>query len=459
MMKNLGISVDLLLANFSLGYLFLHCHLRTRKKIAILSMAAEDVIFYFDLGTRSTTVVSKKAIVKQVNKYIKDREKEAPSSNYGIITFNQGEDNPLFQERLAKDETELETFFQDNLKFSTKAHPIEQGLMLASTYLIETFRIASERMLRLIVISDGPTEGSTTALFGALMDLVDSIKYFPVFIDIVRIGDQRIYPDDIRLKTITDETCGLLRYAASEDAFRKAMNEIFSTAHRRALGPIPEEKRGFFEALCWLLVPVAQVSGICTVCGQDLANSQEELVQCDHCCAGYHAACVESRVLDGFVFFPGITRCDHCKGLVKVQGASGREQGSLAGAPTELPGPACEPAPEAATPGDSEPRGEAEGSGAGNDASDSEPAGSEEGETDAPEVMKGLRSLKGTVPDMVPLHEIKPAQQQVYRVEPEPPVESNDIRVVYIKDAPEDDDPKIVDVTKHAAKKPKNEQS
>jgi hypothetical protein len=391
-------------------------------------MVAEDVIFYFDLSTKDI-VVSKKAIVKQVNKYIKDREKDAPVSNYGVVAFNQGEDNPRFQETMAKDETELETFFRDNLKFATKVHPIEQGLMLASTYLVETFRVSSDRVLRLVVISDGPTEGSTAALFGALMDLVDSIKYIPVFIDIIRIGDQRIYPDDIRLKTITDETCGLLRYASSEDAFRKVMHEIFSTRHCREPGPIPEDKRGFFEALCWPLVPAAQASGNCTVCGQDLTGTGEEAVECSRCAAGYHVACIEKHVSENIVMFPGITRCGLCQGLVRLPSRSETEPKQPPAEPGEMHLPVPGLNPEVAPAN--------EGELAENQVSDSP---------------KGLRSIKGAIPDMVPLHEIKPAEP-AYHVQPEPPEESNDVRVVYIMDAPEDDDPKIIEATKPTAKK------
>src|SRR5512137_2363367 len=101
-------------------------------------MPAEDVIFYFDLGVRG--VVSKKAIVKQVQRFVKSKEKEHPESNWGIVAFKQDEDNPYFHEGLIKDEDALEPFLKDNLKFVHKANPLEQGLMLASTYLVDAYR-------------------------------------------------------------------------------------------------------------------------------------------------------------------------------------------------------------------------------------------------------------------------------------------------------------------------------
>ncbi|MEX2685032.1 MAG: hypothetical protein Q6373_025885, partial [Candidatus Sigynarchaeota archaeon] len=59
----------------------------------------EDIIFYFDLGVRG--IVSKKAIVKHVQRFIKEKETGHPGSNWGIVAFKQDEDNPQFHEGLA----------------------------------------------------------------------------------------------------------------------------------------------------------------------------------------------------------------------------------------------------------------------------------------------------------------------------------------------------------------------
>lgn len=147
----------------------------------------ENTIFYFDLATKD--VVSKKMIVRQVNKYIKSKEKENLESNWGVVVFQHGEDNPEFHDKLAEDEEGLEPFLQNNLKFADKAHPIEQGLMLATTYLIDAYRNAASHILRVIVISDGPSEGSNIDLVNALMDLLDNIKYF-VFHDRIEANYQ-----------------------------------------------------------------------------------------------------------------------------------------------------------------------------------------------------------------------------------------------------------------------------
>nr|MDO8112168.1 hypothetical protein [Candidatus Sigynarchaeota archaeon] len=289
-------------------------------------MPAEDTIFYFDLASRG--IVSKKAIVKNVLNFIKAKQKETTGSNYGVVAFQHGEDNPAFHEALAKDEDELNPFLKDNLKFSTKAHPIEQGLMLASTYLIEAYRTTRNHVLRMIVISDGPTEESNLDLLNALMDLLDTIKYFPVFIDIIRVGDQRVYPDDVKLKLITDATQGVLCYANSDDAFKDIMEQLATQKKvSRLSGTSIEDKRGYFEGLCWNLIDPGIPDATCTICkkGKDAGNGI--FLQCENCGSPYHIICAGEIGHTEYEALPGIFRCKHCNCLLlsrsrKVVGTS-----------------------------------------------------------------------------------------------------------------------------------------
>jgi hypothetical protein len=278
-------------------------------------MPAEDVIFYFDLGTRG--VVYKKSIVKQVQRFVKTREKEHPGSNWGIVAFQHEEDNPRFHEGLAKDEDELEPFLKDNLKFVAKAHPLEQGLMLASTYLVDAYRTTRNHTLRMIVISDGPTEGSNVDLLNALMDLLDTIKYFPVYIDIIRIGDERVYPDDVKLRMIAEKANGKVYYAVTDESFKDIMEILLaasSTLLKRGLLPI--EKRTYFEGLCWSLLETGIPGTSCKACGQ--GEQYGTVLQCENCGTPYHGSCATSIAQQEYEAFPGIFRCKKCDCLINT---------------------------------------------------------------------------------------------------------------------------------------------
>ncbi|MBN2149937.1 MAG: hypothetical protein JW839_00695 [Candidatus Lokiarchaeota archaeon] len=281
-----------------------------------MPMPAEDVIFYFDLGVRG--IVSKKAIVKAVQHFIKEKEKENPGSNWGVVAFKHDEDNPQFHEGLARDEEALEPFLKDNLKFVTKAHPLEQGLMLASTYLVDAYRTTRNHVLRMIVISDGPTEGSSANLVTALMDLLDTIKHFPVFIDIIRVGDERVYPDDVKLKTIAEVASGKVYYAATDDAFKDIIETLLSASPASPMpGVRPLEKRAYFEGLCWSLLETGIPGASCLACGK--GEQSGTLLQCENCGAPYHGHCASEVALREYEAFPGIFRCKKCDCLLNTE--------------------------------------------------------------------------------------------------------------------------------------------
>lgn len=278
-------------------------------------MLGDDTIIYFDLGVRG--VVSKKVIVKEVQHFIKIKEHEQSSSNWGIVAFHHGEDNPRFHEGLVKDEAGLEPFLKDNLKFTTKSHPLEQGLMLASTYLVDAYRTTRNHVLRMIVISDGPTEGSNAHLVEALLDLLDTIKHFPVFIDIIRVGDERVYPDDVKLKIIAEKTNGQVYYAATDDAFKDIMEKLLEKSPDAAkVGTVSIEKRTYFESLCWSLVE-KEVHGVtCVACGQ--GEQQGLVLHCENCGTPYHGTCASGIAQREYEAFPGIFRCKKCDCLLNT---------------------------------------------------------------------------------------------------------------------------------------------
>nr|MDO8117930.1 hypothetical protein [Candidatus Sigynarchaeota archaeon] len=267
---------------------------------------------------KEKSVVSRKAIVKQVQKYIKQKEKDDPASKWGLVLFEHGADNPTFLDALAEDETEFEKFLQDNLKSASKDYPLEQGLMLASTYLVEAFRTTKDHVYRMVVISDGPSGDSNLDLTKALLDMLDTIKYFPVYIDIIRYGEQRVYSDDVKLKFITDATGGGIFYADSENTFKRILEEQFPGLDRpldfhRA---IPAKLLNYYEGLCYNLQQSNSPSFTCPACKSGPNSTLGAPVACEKCSTIYHERCVEELPNRYTIGLPGVTRCVHCAALL-----------------------------------------------------------------------------------------------------------------------------------------------
>ncbi|MHA1683298.1 MAG: hypothetical protein ACTSUE_20330 [Promethearchaeota archaeon] len=280
-------------------------------------MPAQDIVFYFDVSSEKG-VVSNKAINAQVKKFINQTEKIQPNSNWGVVVFREGEDNPSFLESLVEDDEAIDLFLKDHLKFTAKSHPIEQGLMLATSYLVEAYRMTGGHVLRVIVISDGPTEGSNVDLVNALMNLLETIKYFPVYIDIIRVGDQRVYPDDVKLEFIKSATDGTLNYADSDSSFKKIMGELFSLQRQPPEKlDIPEKYRDFYEGLCFNLAKSSAIFK-CGFCMKEKDPTKGGPVYCMNCGEHYHLRCAEYHANNEYEGFRGIFRCVRCGVLLKM---------------------------------------------------------------------------------------------------------------------------------------------
>ncbi|MBD3186215.1 hypothetical protein GF325_05250 [Candidatus Bathyarchaeota archaeon] len=278
-------------------------------------MGSEDIVFYFDLADNG--VVSKKTLVSQVKKFISKREKFDPSCNWGIVVFRTGECNPTFMESLVEDEDGLDSFLGKNLKFTEQAHPIEQGLMLASTYLIEAFRTTRDKTLRVIVVSDGPSDESTVELANALMEMLEPMVFFPLHVDIIRVGNQRVYTDDVKLQLLTNMTGGSLHYTDSNKSFKTIMGELLTrTREQEGIHIIPEKHHQFFENLGFSLSLVQGANAPCSACSDSLAGWTGQVLCCGNCGAVYHEACVKELARTSFQSMATMMRCANCDGLI-----------------------------------------------------------------------------------------------------------------------------------------------
>ena len=92
------------------------------------------------------------------------------------------------------------------------------------SYIAESVRKKS-KYYRVIVITDTPSD-LNDEYQEALFNLVSKIKYFPTFIDIIRVssGDTRFFKDDVKLNILASDTKGGIFQVKN----KKEFNDIFS---------------------------------------------------------------------------------------------------------------------------------------------------------------------------------------------------------------------------------------
>jgi hypothetical protein len=286
----------------------------------------EDVVFLFDLERESDKIVPKRAIVKDVIAFVKQTEQVRVESNYGIVVFKEGE-NPVFMESLAEDEKGIELLLKDNLQYMSKSHSLEHGIILGLTYLIEAYRVTQEHVERLIIISDGPIE-ERVEMTNAVIDLLENVKYFPLFVDIIRIGTEGLYQDAAKMTFWSKTTNGTFVAVATEAEFKAAIDGLVLMKHeegsfveneKHTLPPstIPEEYKSFYEEMCFPLDQMELPHQNCAVCGKyETIADNNPLLSCDNCGALYHEFCALEVAKNDNIGFVHIFRCKKCQGLL-----------------------------------------------------------------------------------------------------------------------------------------------
>ncbi|MFX1410886.1 MAG: hypothetical protein ACFFA6_11060, partial [Promethearchaeota archaeon] len=234
----------------------------------------EDVYFYLDL---TKEMLKKKEIIKSIKYFIEEKNKVNIKGHYSLLIFKE-EGNPIFITD-KKESSILANAIEENWKFRPKKESyFENGLFYIFSYIAETVRKKS-KYNRVIIITDTPSDlGSDYQ--EALFNLVSKIKYFPTFIDIIRISekDTRFFSDDVKLNMLASDTKGGIFYVMNKkeflDVFKKLVKtkQLVSTfADRPDRFKITKEDFAFYDKLAQKLIkPTNATSLKCHFCGGEV---------------------------------------------------------------------------------------------------------------------------------------------------------------------------------------------
>jgi hypothetical protein len=285
---------------------------------------SEEFIFYLDLEGE---FIKKKNIIKSINNFIKEKEKFNSATSYGVILF-QSDDNPITTYN-EKDSEEISNIINEKWESREKSQSyFENGLFEALSYIFLKSREARKNY-RVIVISDTPSTLSEE-YHNALYDLLLKARYFNTFIDILRLGEEKFYDDDVKLKVITSETHGGVFYCNEARLFQDILISLvqnkseFTVIQPDEQNPILKEDKIFYEKLAVDLISLDSDDGeVCDICEREMCPICEaysdEVHKCFNCNARYHACCAAEYSIANPVGFKHLFRCIQCDTLLKLE--------------------------------------------------------------------------------------------------------------------------------------------
>lgn len=285
--------------------------------------SSEEFIFYIDL---ISNFLKKKSVMKAINSFIKEKDKYNALSSYGVVLFQKGE-NPVSEYDLKDSESILNIIDEAWENREIEKSFLENGLYEILAYIFRKSR-KSRKNYRVIIVSDTPSKLSED-YYNALYDLLIKAKKFSAFIDIIRVGDEKFYEDDVKLKVISSETQGGMFYCQNEKLLQNILGSLiqnkseFKVLKTEKVDQILGEDKVFYERLAVDLISLsADDEEKCTICEQELCPiceaHSDEIHKCFNCDAKFHSCCAAKYSLAKNIGFNHLFRCPQCEILLKL---------------------------------------------------------------------------------------------------------------------------------------------
>jgi hypothetical protein len=284
---------------------------------------SEEFIFYIDL---TTNFLKKKSVMKAISSFMKEKEKFNALSSYGLVIF-QNDDNPISEYDIKDSEVVLTALNNAWESREVNQSFLENGLYEILAYIFRKSR-DNRKNYRIIIISDAPSKLEED-YYNALYDLLIKAKKFSAFIDIIRVGEEKFYEDDVKLKVISSETYGGMFYCQDEKLLQNILGSLvqtkkeFKVLNTEDQDQVLKEDKVFYERLAVDLISLsADDEEICSICEQELCPicevHSDEIHKCFNCNTKFHSCCAAKYSLARNIGFKHLFRCPQCQTLLKI---------------------------------------------------------------------------------------------------------------------------------------------
>ncbi|TFF98017.1 MAG: VWA domain-containing protein [Promethearchaeota archaeon] len=282
----------------------------------------EEVIFYLDLSTDFT---KEKRVRKAIKEFISEYNELHSSVSYGLIMFKKNKEIYSLldenQEKLL--ESVSETWEQREKEYSY----FENGLYYVLAYVFQKSR-TEPKVYRIIVLSDNPSS-QTNEYHTALYNLILKCKNFSTYIDIIRLGNQKFYEDDVKLKIIASETFGGVLYCRDDKELKTYLLSLTESRREYSMreittGEIDKSNTLFYERLATDLISLtSEDTKICLICKEEICQicgkPNDTLHKCYSCNVAFHHCCAAHYSAKNNIGIPYIFRCPNCGALLKIE--------------------------------------------------------------------------------------------------------------------------------------------
>jgi len=285
------------------------------------SKNSEEVIFYLDL---STDFMKKRTLSKAIDSLMESKYEIFNDISYGLVLFKHGKD--LFSIYNKSPNHILEIIDDIWDERDDEGSYLENGLYEILAHIFSRSRKGS-KIYQVIVFSDSVSKLSDE-YHTALYNLILKAKNFSTTINIIRLGEDKFYEDDVKLKVITSETLGATLYCNNRKNIDTYLQSLVKSKEdinilKSEADKIQDKDYLFYEKLATDLITLSSDDeNICILCEEEVCpiceTHSDQLHKCYNCNAPFHNCCAAEYSINNKVGFSNIFRCPRCGALLKL---------------------------------------------------------------------------------------------------------------------------------------------
>ena len=275
---------------------------------------SEDCLILFGLTPEFSKV---RLVYKALGEFMKNKQSIDPSDRFNLILFQ--EKGPKYLDQFTFEPSNILDTYRSLSSKIIKAN-LAGGIFIATTFIIDVFKKISEKVFRLIILTDDEAHKIPSQYLPALEDLIRKVKDMPFFIDVIRIGKKDLEERDKLLKLA--KICNGEFYEI--DSIREIKPPLISLSEKKRIKEamavtqkirvVLRENQPFYENLADD-PPILDKIGTCSIC---FKKDDSGIVKCPSCETLAHKICWAQWSKTSNIGIPHVFRCHTCFNILRL---------------------------------------------------------------------------------------------------------------------------------------------
>ena len=277
---------------------------------------SEDSLIFNGLTPKITKISRTYDAIDTFMRYKQDKD---PSDRFNFISFQ--ETGPSYLDHFTF-EPELVLNTLKSLERKSARANIAGGIFVAISFIIDVYKKISEKVFRLIILTDDGSHKIQPHHLPLLEDLIDKVKDMPFFIDVIRINADDV-EEGQKLAGFVKRTNGKFYDIEKVKELGSVLTSLSEKKYIRVPAhyqqqkktEISDENKPFYANLADDPLKFDGI-GTCSICFQKDATG---IVQCPSCEVIAHKKCWAQWAKTSNIGIFYVFRCHNCFNILKLE--------------------------------------------------------------------------------------------------------------------------------------------